>query len=96
MERSHSLPSRGHSDVAWDGMGNPWYSDKARTECLLAANRPMDLPTDTGDDGKPIQNSTSGMGSQPSMQFVLLGRAVAAAWRVCRMLNHESLQCSNS
>ena len=74
MERSHSLPSRGHSDVAWDGMGNPWYSDKARTECLLAANRPMDLPTDTGDDGKPIQNSTSGMGSQPSMQFGVTGK----------------------
>jgi hypothetical protein len=34
----------------------------------------MDLPTDTGDDGKPIQNSTSGMGSQPSMQFGVTGK----------------------
>ena len=68
MERSQSVPA------VWSGTGNPWYSDKAQTECLLAANRPLDLPTGDGVDEKPIQNSTSGMGSQPSMQFGVTGK----------------------
>ncbi|CAL1164941.1 unnamed protein product, partial [Cladocopium goreaui] len=33
MERSQSVPA------VWNGAGNPWYSDRAQTECLLAANR---------------------------------------------------------
>ena len=70
MERSQSVPA------VWNGAGNPWYSDRAQTECLLAANRPLDLPTGDGVDEKPIQNSTSGpgMGSQPSMQFGVTGK----------------------
>ena len=40
----------------------------------LAANRPVDLPAESGDEGKPVQNGASGLGSLPSMQFGVTGK----------------------
>ena len=69
MERSQSVPATWSIET-----GNPWYSEKAKAECALAANRPVDLPGESGDEGKPVQNGASGLGSLPSIQFGVTGK----------------------
>ena len=63
MERSRSLPVRGHGVVH----SNPWYSEKAKEECRLQAMRPMDLPMspDGGDSMLDPLQSSAGDGGQP-------------------------------
>ena len=51
-----------------------WEPVKAKAECALAAHRPVDLPAESGDEGKPVQNGASGLGSLPSMQFGVTGK----------------------
>ena len=35
---------------------NPWYSERAKTECLLQASRPSTLPSDGDEVRPPIQS----------------------------------------
>eukprot|EP00435_Cladocopium_sp_Y103_P021236 s2552_g5.t1 len=56
MERSLSVPVQG-SGHGRGAVVSPWYSDRARAECLLQASRPMDLPTNLEGDSSmdPIE-----------------------------------------
>ena len=44
MDRARSVPV------------NPWYSDRAKTECLLQASRPSTLPFDGDEVRPPLQS----------------------------------------
>ena len=77
MERSRSAPVE----------FNPFYSNKARAECLLQSSRPKDLPTGLDGDSEmdPLQASLSGVADQSFQSFQEMsgptgkGRGVSSA-----------------